>query len=342
MCTTKDKSILAKEELNCRIAKNLKWLIREENANISELCRMLSYDGKIKMERSGLSKRLNHPEESRFDIPFLVACADYFRVPVDALLCEDIAVYESNERIGEGYKNLLESSQIVKRKEKNERKDSKFVKDPDSDYFEKYCQKYYCYYYSTVSDENKGADPIMSGELNIFPHDNECKVEMVVDTKSCDAEGNVNYKKYIGTASVSSTTLVMHCDLREENIGEYCCILFRFSRVNFNKQDCRMALVLSTASTPDKRYPIVQRMFLSREKIATEDLRLIIPHLCLNYSSITISEKKLLQLQELSIDHQGAIEELLTTDPELVYVFKEGKIKDVAEKYFEESDRDSF
>lgn len=342
MTTTREKNTVANAELNERIAKNLKWLLSDRDIKIAALCRALDEEGQVSMDRSILSKFLNSPERYEIKLPFLVACADYLKVSVDALVSKDIREYDNRGTDEDNFEMILDLPDVMKRKKENANPtpdlNSRFISDPDSYYFEKYYQTYYCYYYSTVSDENKGDDPIITGEMKMYPSGEECRVELLIDTKSYNEEGKVNYKKYIGSAAISPTTLAVHCSLRDEKIAEYCDVIFRYSQVNFNKQDCRMALILSTSSTPDKRYPVVHRMFMSREKIKPDDLHLIVPHLCLNYSKIIISEKELMSLQELSIVHEKVVEELMEEDPELVYMFKERTVKDVAEKYFDEKE----
>lgn len=342
----KRKSEVAYKELKKRIAKNLNWLLEKKCMGKSTLCQKLENNGQVSMDRATVSKFLNHPEQYNIGIPFLVACADYLEVSVDALVSKDIRLYSYRSRDGESFEKLLDLPEIMKKEQENSNSGSgrgdTFIIDPNSHYFQKYYQTYYCYYYSTVADENKREDSIITGEMRMYHGAHECGVEFKINTKSYDEEGNPNYKWYIGSATVSPKTQVFHCSLCDEHTGEYCDIIFRYSQVNFNKQDCRMALILSTSSTPDKRYPIVHRMFMSREEIKPEDLPLIASHLCLNYSKILISEKALLSLQEQSYKHQEMVDELLKRTSEPMYMISEREIREIAEKYLGEEEEPFF
>ena len=94
-----------------------------------------------------------------------------------------------------------------------------------------------------------------------------------------------------------------------------------------------MAEVLSTSSGPDKRYPVIHRMFLSIDKIAEEDYELIKSQLCLNNSEIMLSKEKLDSLKDHSEEYASVIKELENIGGKEIYFVTEGMINEIAKKY---------
>lgn len=335
------KKIAVSQVLNQRISRNLKILLEKDGIGISTLCKKLEENGQYSVDRTMLSKIINKPFEYSSHLVFLVACADYFKVPVDALLSRDIEKYMDNKKNHEEYEQILDmaeypraSKEVETDKTEMELENPFFIENPKSRFFRNYLQKYYCYYYSTVSEENQRENPVMEGTLRIYSDKDKCKAKLKINTKKYDIEGNPIYKIYVGNTTYCSATQSIHCIMREELIGECCYLIFRYSQVNYIGQACRMAEVLSTSSTPDKRYPVVHRMFLSRERIRYDDLKLILPQLCLNYSEIMISDRGLFALKNESKEYEKIVEELLNTDYKMMHVFKEKQVRDIAERYF--------
>lgn len=335
MATSREKNTAAEKELNRRISANLRRLIKEKNTNISCVCKALEEKGQISTDRTAFSKFLNHPEDNRITLPFLISCADHFEVPVDAILSRDVTEYLNlrSEEEAKGHQPILDWAEILDRRisqsKKKPEEQQMFVNNPDSPLFTGYLQTpFYCYYYSTVSDEYHNTEmPIIEGKLTISPHENECRVEFLVDTKKKDALGKTNYKKYVGTAVLSTATNAVHCALRENNIGEYCYIIFRYVKVNFGLQDCRMAVVLSTSSTPENRDPVLHRMFMSRQKISTEHLKLIAPYLRIDYSPLIIPQEALTKLQEVSEKYAAAVQVLMELECLKIYTLDKNRVQ---------------
>lgn len=174
-----------------------------------------------------------------------------------------------------------------------------------------------------------------SGTLTLEPDRGRCKVKLEIDTKK-----NA-YKVYEGYAVISSAVNNIHCTLRSEKIGEYCYIIFRHFHLNFAKQDCHMAAILSTSSAGSsrERYPAVLRMFLSREEIKEEHYKFLAPHLWLNYSQITISEEGLLNLRDISDEYSEIVDDLFNkTESKLMYLFKEKDVVSLAKEHLEGAD----
>lgn len=284
MSTFNEENAAAEKELKIRVARNLDRLIHERNLNKTKLCRDMAQQGGMKLDRSTLSKFLNAPEDNRLTLPLLVSFAQYFKIPVDALLSENIVEFLENRNVVD-YQELYEFQQSER-----EKKDLPlpaadevqiFVENPSSPMFFGYIDTdFYCYYFSNVLDEYQGGRrPIIAGKLKLYSGVDICRAEFTVNTKKKGTSGKINYKKYTGKAVLSTATNAIHCSLRGSWIGEYCYIIFRYSKVNFEVQDCRLAFILSTASTPEKRDPVIHRMFISRVEIKEEDLALIEPFL---------------------------------------------------------------
>ena len=79
--------------------------------------------------------------------------------------------------------------------------------------------------------------------------------------------------------------------------------MFRFFKINYGKQNCRIAEALSSSSSNEDRRPTVLRMLLSQEPLADQDLKAVAPSLFLNYSTIAISEEKLKEIGKVSEDY---------------------------------------
>lgn len=65
-------------------------------------------------------------------------------------------------------------------------------------------------------------------------------------------------------------------------------------------------------------------------------MKLLAPHLWLNYSQITISEKGLLDLASISEEYEKIVKELFNkTESDFMYLFKERDVISLAKNYLE-------
>lgn len=121
-------------------------------------------------------------------------------------------------------------------------------------------------------------------------------------------------------------------------MGEYCFLMFRHFKLNFRKQDCRIAEVLSSSSAAEDRRPTVLRMLLSREEINDEDLELISPAFSLNYSTIAVNENDLLKVAEQSSIYKDIVDRLLKEkEPNRTFFYREDDVYNLALKYLNNS-----
>lgn len=360
----KEEQKYLNSDINERIVKNINILLEANGINLYQFRKALRENEEYTLSYPYLNKIMNHPKENSMPLVYLMQCCDFLGIPLDTLvnstLTPDKCIINSNSKL----EKLIDTSKVIKKykqnmidKEKttlNEERtlsmddktpqDSLFVTNPNNKLFSSVMQMYYCYFYPTVSSENKTIDSMLKGTLSFEPNGEECKVVLKIDTKK-EKNNNVVYKTYEGTAVISSTVHNVHCTLRSEEIGEYCYIIFRHFHLNYALQDCHMASVLSTSSAGSsrKRYPTVLRMFLSREEISTEDLKFLAPHLWLNYSQITISEEGLLALKEVSSDYSGIVEDLFNkAAQEYMFLFKEKDVVSLAKNYLGDTEVNRF
>ena len=131
----------------------------------------------------------------------------------------------------------------------------------------------------------------------------------------------------------------MNCIMYSEDICEFCFIMFRFFKINYGKQNCRIAEALSSSSSNEDRRPTVLRMLLSQEPLADQDLKAVAPSLFLNYSTIAISEEKLKEIGEFSEDYNNIINEITgSSNSYKMHFLKETSVFNMAEKYIKKKE----
>lgn len=334
--------------LNQIIVRNLNEILDDRCISKKVLCDIIEKEKGFTTSRPNLSRCLNNPDQHNLPLAFLLACCDYLNISFTNLISENFDKNEKLEDSGEKSSQLIDASALTRIYEENYsstvasslinnnsvEEDPFFVVDPKSPLFKKYLQTYFCYFYPTVSDENKSEDTLLTGNLRLYDEGGECRATLTIDTGTLNEEGNPNLKIYEGNFNLSTSVHCIHCILKSKEVGEYCFIIFRHSHVNYDFLDCRMAEVLSTSSTVDKRYPTVLRMLLSNQKLLDEDLKVIAPHLWLNYSQISITEEGLISLGDISDDYKVIVDALLDKkDPELMYRFKEDDALKIAEEF---------
>ncbi len=295
------------------------------------------------LDRTTFSKFING-KNSSISVAFLKMCCQAFNVSMDELVSEKFNPENSNMHA------FWEISTYIPKYQKQEYEipsypiNEMFVQNPYSHILKNYIQNYYCYYFSTVSSENKVESPknaIITGRLKLEPDGDKCKAILEVDTKENDDKGQRIVKRYEGNLIVCPSIQSVHCIMHLPE-GEFCFIIFRYSHLNNKKQLCRIAEVLSTSSAVDKRYPIVHRMLLCKEKILDEHLDVIAPYICLNYSDITISKDELSAIEAMSRSYASIIEEVKKEECEQMYRIKERRVRDKAKELLNEDELTTF
>ena len=130
--------------------------------------------------------------------------------------------------------------------------------------FRAYLGKYHCYFFSTISNE----DRILHGTLELKKTEsgNRCTAFMALETGKKDEEGEPIQKKYEGNLVISTSMNAAYCTLMSKKIGEICYFIFRYSQINYEKLMCRLAIAI-TVSAGDNRLPTAHRMLISRKKL---------------------------------------------------------------------------
>lgn len=325
------------------IRYNMNNFINTYGLKCEDICNFMNKKGYCSINRITLSKILGGNIQ-KINFAFLVAFCKTYQITLDGITSEDFNP--------DDYFEVMRKFSVDKTEDINKSKtvyinypiNEIFISNPKSPLLKKYIQTYYCYYYSTVATENNTGnikDSLISGILKIEENGNRCTATLKIDTKTLDDNGKLQYKEYSGDVILCPSIQSIHCILTLPK-GEFCFIIFRYSHLNFNKQECRIAEVLSTSSTPDKRYPIVHRMLLSNQKIEEKDLHIIASHLCFNSTDILISKDNLLNLAEEFSCYEPIVKEILNEKSELMYCIEEPYVKLIYEKYLNKQESPEF
>lgn len=338
-----DKAIWA---LNKLVSNNLKSLLKAEGLKYTEVIEALQDRYGYGITASYFNKMLNHPNQYKIPLIFLLQCSEYFNISIDTLLRENISVYERKDPNSSSAVTL---DKLVSKYEESQRSfqnnydsspsESAFVTNPNSILFRSVLQPYYCYFYPTASKENKTIDSVLQGTLEFKKDNNQCKVIFNIEPNKKDKTDRPIRKQYEGYAIISTSVSNLYCILKSEDIGEYCFLIFRHFHFNYELQDCHLAELLSTSSATKERYPTVLRIFLSKEKIKTEHIPLLAPHLWLNYSKIAITESNLSELMENCEQYKRIGEEIVKgADSDNVLFIKEKDAAAIARNHLDKEE----
>lgn len=327
------------KEILITVRENLNQLMKIHGLNVSNFCDYIEKKNEPSLSRSTFDRFMNgHVDKA--NLAFLKSCHSVFGVSLENLISKDFNPYENFKGIEETYKDIPKEDTSFSIGSIGYLASEIFIENPESLLFKKYIQPYYCYYYSTVAAENNTdniCESLISGKLVFEPDGKRCKAILEINTKKPDENGNLGHKVYTGYVILCPSIQSVHCILTLPE-GEFCFIIFRYSHINCNKQECRLAEVLSSSSLVDRRYPVVHRMLLSNEEIKDKDLEIIAPHLCLNSRDIFISEKGLLDIADMSEEYNMVVQEILKNDSELMYSIKENSIKEICKNDFSEEE----
>ena len=344
------------QQINQRFSQNIKLLLANDKISYNRVAKRISEHEGYSISGPYFNRLLNHPDKHSFPLPFAMQLADFFNISLDDLLSEDFDPEKAKlKAIEEKRIRLLDTGKLLKDYD-NERNTnthnidsnkkthianssdlSAFVTDPNYILFKSIPEVYYCYFYPTVSRENQSLQSILQGKLIFTKDDNALSVNLTIEPPKLNKEKEPLKKIYVGQAVYSTATCNMYCMLK--NDIEYCFIIFRFFHLDNAYHDCHVAEMLSTSSATQKRYPTALRIFLSREKIASEHIRFIAPHLCLNYSRITISDSGLDVVKDKGNEYRNIINKLIQKfGSDNMYNFKEKDVLSVATEFLKRED----
>lgn len=355
-----EKVVLA---LNRTICDNLLALLEARGLSKRSFCKQLAVE-KTSVTRTYFTKVLKNPQH--ISAAFLLSCCDFFGITLQNLVSTEFdpteyvyndtkehREYLNIEALLKKYKDIQNTKEMpLQIKEHididtvNQSanlllpfSDTNLITNPTHTLFAGYIQDYYCYYYPTHSSGNKDGKNILKGVLSLKSDGNYCKSILEIDTNTLDDEGNINYKKYTGYAAISPTVNSVNCVMYSDSLCEFCFLMFRFFKLNFGKQDCRIAEVLSSSSATEERRPTVLRMLLSKEEIDEKDLKVIAPAFSLNYSTIAISKEKLQKIGGTSDNYRKIVDSLVDSNTSIpIYFCKEDEVFNLALKYLKKKE----
>jgi len=131
-------------------------------------------------------------------LAYLMQCCDFFGITLDTMVTSSITAENYFQKPKDEAQKLIDTVALIEDYDKkllnkedslSQEKDeehstsSLFIEDPNNNLFSSFLQTYFCYFYPTVSSENKTIDSILSGTLTLEPDMNRCKVILKIDTK---------------------------------------------------------------------------------------------------------------------------------------------------------------
>ena len=150
-----------------------------------------------------------------------------------------------------------------------------FITNPDEREFEGYLGCYYVVFHST----DQYTDKFLYGKLTFQKDISQiCKAEFELDTGEVDKWKKPVLKKYHGQLLISNLLGIGYCILINEEIGEISNIEIRHRTFLIKEVECRLGLVL-TASSGERKRPVIHRCFFARCPITYKLLEKIMPFL---------------------------------------------------------------
>lgn len=314
------------------IAANIRKLLQAKNWSQNDLCKELNENG-LNITQNSLSKYIpKNNSPSTIPISLAVLCCKIFDVSIENITSEDYVPEQGtfaekfsdiSELINESSGNLdfadFMAAGIAKASKK-------FIVNSNDEAFNGYYQTYYCYFYPTISSEVE----LLTAKLE-FKNENEiCKAYLKLNTGRYK-NSNPIYKYYSGLMVIIEKSKSCYCILtRQEtqSANELVFLNFRYIPIGdiHRTLDCRMVEVLTTSAGGDSSFPTAHRMFISRLPIAKEHIPLILPHLHLNNSMITIDEEGLIKVAGVSEQYKVVIKKLISlipgSDTEQLYILQ--------------------
>lgn len=187
----------------------------------------------------------------------------------------------------------------------------KFISDCGDKQFRGYLQTYHCYFFPTISRE----DRIIHAELTLEADaDTEhiCIARLTIQGTQILNKTPIR-KEYSGCAVISDAINTVYILLSSPSEGEICMINLRHFFIRHQTLDCRMAVAI-TNSAGQSHAPTVHRMLLSRCQIQPEHLEELKPVLLLNNNHILIPQEDLLKLGREQPEYEALIRHITTPE----------------------------
>lgn len=312
----------ASKDYMANIKRNLQTLIDSSGYSQNYLATKITESG-INLNQGTISKYLN--SELEIQLSIIIKLCEIFNIPISHLADENFQyphVMTMDCSDSENENADMQNPFLLKL-------GRKFIIDPSAGDFNGYLQKYYCYFYPTLSYENE----ILEGELELSKAESYCQATLSLNTN----RKNI-IKNYTGYAVISEAVKSCYILLYSANEGEMCMINMRYFFIRHQSLDCRIAAAI-TNGAGERHFPTIHRMLLSREPIKKEHLQYLTPHLHLNSSDIRIQQEDLEKLGEISNDYKKLIEHLTChAEPVKMYHFKEDYVISNAKQFLSKDD----
>lgn len=203
-----------------------------------------------------------------------------------------------------------------------------FITNPNSPEFNGYLQTYHFYMLPTQSPRIG----MLTGTLKLQACGNVCEAHMELNTGRV-IDGKPLCRHYQGRVIIAKAIDAVYILLTSPAEGDLSVISFGHYHLSGPHLNCRLAAVL-TNETGEYHSPTMHRMFLSRTPIQSEHLPLLLPHLQLNNSSITISADKLELLRKNHPEYSRLLDSLAMIIPASdTYYWNEEYVAGVAKPF---------
>lgn len=287
--------------------RNLEALRRANKMSQNQLKEELERRG-IQVLQGNLSQYLSGKKP--IPLALIVHLCDIFNVSLAELVDEDFSVEKRTvtqmpQIYSDDLMNLIPSP------------GDSFITNPDSPEFHGYLQTYYFYMLPTRSYN----DGILTGTMELRSCGNVCEACMDLDTGKT-ADGKPLHKHYRGRVIIAKAIDAVYILLTSPVEGDLSVISFGHFHQTHQSLDCRIAAVLTNESG-EFHSPTMHRMFLSRTPIQPEHLPLVLPHLQLNNSSVTIRCDKLEGLRQNWPEYAPLLDALTMFPPSDTYYWSE-------------------
>lgn len=202
-----------------------------------------------------------------------------------------------------------------------------FITNPASTEFQGYLQTYYFYMQPTLSYETR----LLTGTMTLEACGAVCEASLELNTGKT-ANGKPQRKHYRGRVIIAKAIDAVYILLASSIEGDFSIISFRHFHLPHQPLDCRMAAVL-TNEAGEFHSPTMHRMFLSRTPIQPEHLPLLMPHLQLNGSAVTIPGENLERLCRNTPEYAELLNALTMIPPSPTYYWTEDYVMGVAKHF---------
>lgn len=299
------------------IRRNLDALMRSAGLSQTQLVAELESRG-LSVGQGNLSQYLSG--KKHIPLSLIVHLCDHFHMSLAELVDENFGgAKQAGAHMPQLYsEDLLNQAPSL---------GDSFVTNPALPEFQGYLQTYHFYMQPTMSYETK----MLTGTLTLEACGSVCEASLDLNTGKI-AEGKPLHKYYRGRVIISKATDAVYILLASPVEGDISVISFRHFHLPHQPLDCRIAAVLTNESG-EFHSPTMHRMFLSRTPVKPEHLPLLLPHLQLNGSAVTIPKENLERLHRNEPEYAELLNALTMIPASQTYYWTEDYVVGVARHF---------